>query len=262
MLALVLAGGGAPALAVDDAAEPTAEALAAAWVKQRFGPDAVEVWTTNWSAQNLVYGVARRWKADKPDVLVRILKPYQYETLGFLLREVSTGLQVVYYRSPKLFPGGKKAARVMPIAKPDLIERLPFAPGLPAIGMLFPPRLEDFTFHRLPDQEMFGQACRVIEARMKKPQETWDTLVACLSRESGVALDTQWRKRDKLVRRVTSAPEDVKNYEGHWMPSRVLVEIPGQDNQEFRVLNLMIDPAMPDQLFAESNLKTGRFPNY
>ena len=261
MLALALA---LPAAAQDAAPEPSAEALAAAWFEQRFGENAVEVWSTTWAAQTLVYGVARRWTAGKPEVLLRILKPHQYEELGFLMRRVSSDdrLQIVYYRTPKLFPGGRKAARVMTIAKPDLIERLPFVAGLPVIGTVYPAKVEDFVFERRPDQEISGQPCRVIAGRLKKPEETWDSFVASLSRKSGVALDTQWLRRGKLVRRVIAAPEDVKDFDGHALADRVVVEIPGQDNQEFKLLNLRIDPAMPDQLFADSNLKTGRFPSY
>jgi hypothetical protein len=242
--------------------EPGAEALASAWLEQRFGGDAVEVWRTTWAAQELVYGVARRWQGAKPEVLLRVLKPHQWEELGFLMRERSERLQIVYYRSPKIWRAGRKAARVMAIAKPDLIERLPFVPGLPVIGTVYPSRAEDFTFTRLPDQELFGQPCRVIEGRPKQPQETFDSFVACLSRESGVALDTQWRRRDRLVRRVTTAPQDVKDFGGRPVAERIVVEIPGQSNQEFRLLSLKLDVALPDQLFADSNLKTGRFPSY
>jgi hypothetical protein len=260
LLILALAGS---ARAVEDGAEPTAEALASAWLQQRFGGDAIEIWSTTWAAQELVYGVARRWNGAKPEVLLRVLKPYQWEELGFLMRErADGGAQIVYYRSPKLFPAGKKAARVMPIAKPDLIERLPFAPGLPVISTVFPSRVEDFTFTRLPDAEVFGQPCRVVEGRLKQPQETFDSFVALLSRESGVALDTQWRRKDKLVRRVTAAPEDVKDWGDRKLPSRFVVEIPGQSNQEFRLVSFRTDIALPDQLFKDSNLKTGRFPSY
>jgi hypothetical protein len=208
--------------------------------------------------------VARRWKAEKPEVLLRVLKPRQWEELGFLMRERAPGsLQIVYYRSPKIWPMGTKAARVMPIAKPDLIERLPFAPGLPVIGTVFPSRAEDFTFTRLPDEEVRGEPCRVIEGRPKQPQETFDSFVAMLSRKTGVALDTQWRRGNKLVRRATTAPKEVQDYGGgHVLPTRFTVEVPGQSNQEFVLAHLMLDVALPDQLFADSNLKTGRFPSY
>jgi hypothetical protein len=171
-------------------------------------------------------------------------------------------LQILYYRTPQIFSAGRKAARVMPISKPDLIERLPFVPGLPVIGTVYPSRAEDFTFTRLPDQEVFGQRCRVVEGRPKQPQETFDSVVALLSRESGVALDTQWRRRDRLVRRVTTAPQDVRDFGDRFVPERIVVEIPGQSNQEFRLVSLKLDVALPDQLFADSNLKTGRFPSY
>lgn len=261
LLVLAFAAG---ARAAENTGEPTAEALAAAWLEQRFGGDAVEIWRTTWASQELDYGVARRWRAERPEVLVRVLKPHQWDELGFLLRERPDGsTQVLYYRTPQIFPMGRKAARVMPIAKPDLIERLPFVPGLPVIATVFPSRARDFEFTRLPDQEVFGEACRVIQGRLKKPEETFDTFVALLSRKTGVAVDTQWRRRDKLVRRVTAAPEDVKDYGGgRFLPARVVVEIPGQSNQEFRLAQLMLDVALPDQLFADSNLKTGRFPSY
>lgn len=252
------------ARAADEAAEPTAEALARAWMEQRFGGDAIEIWRTSWAGQDMAYGVARRWKSGRAEVLLRVLQPRRWEEMGFLMRQLpERGLQIVYYRSPEMFPAGRKAARVMPIAKPDLIERLPFVPGLPVIGTVYPAPLDELAFRHLPDEEVFGESCRVIEGRAKQPQETWDSFVALLSRKTGVSLDTQWRRRDRLVRRVTAAPQDVRDYGGgRFLPERIVVEVPGQSNQEFRMMQLMLDVALPDQLFKDVNLKTGRFPSY
>lgn len=243
--------------------EPGAEALAEAWLSQRFGGDAVEIWRTEWAARELVYGVARRWQTAHPEVVVRVLKPHQYTEVGFLVRERSDArTEVLYYRSPKLFPAGKKAARVMPFSKPDPLERLPFAPGLPALSLVWPGRTADYTFTRLPDADVAGQPCRRIEGRPRAADPGFDVFVAALSRETGVALDTQWLRKGNLVRRVTTAPEDVKDYDGRLVPTRLLVEVPGNESQEYRLEKLMIDAVLPDPFFATQNLKTGRFPSY
>ena len=262
LVTLALAAPPAPVRA-ESAAEPTPEALAQAWFDQLFGGNAIEYWTTEWAGGELVFAVARRWQAGRPEVFVHLLAPRAYAELNLLLRDRAEGrLELLYYRTPKLFPAGAKAARVMPASMPTPLERLPFADGLPALADIAPARASDYAFTRLPDTRVANQLCRVIEGRPHATDLGFDRIRLSLAHETGVALETAWLLGEKLVRRVEVEPSAVRDYEGRFLPTRRSVERAGTDTQVFALARLMLDPVLPDQLFTTQNLKLGRFPSY
>ncbi len=254
----------APALARCEAgAEPAPEALAQAWFDQLHGGNAVGVWTTEWAGGELVFGIARRWQDGRPEVFVHIVAPRAYDELNFLLRErADARRELLYYRTPKLFPGGGKAARVMPAVVPDLLERLPFAQGLPAIVDVEPTRAADYSFTRLADARVANRPCRVIEGRPRAADLGFDLVRYSLASETGVALETAWLRAGEIVRRVEVDPEAVRDYDGRFLPTRRSVERPGNSTQVFSLTTLRLDPPLPDQLFTTQNLKLGHFPSY
>ena len=247
----------------ETAAEPAPEALAQAWFDQLHGGNAVGVWSTEWAGGEIVFGVARRWQDGRPEVFLHIFKPRVYEELNFLLRERSEArLELLYYRTPKLFPFGSKAARVMPATVPPPLERLPTAEGLPALVDIAPTRASDYTFTRLPDARVANRPCRVIEGRPRAADLGFDVVRYSLASETGVALETVWLKAGELVRRVDVDPGAVRDYDGRFLPTRTSVERPGTSTQVFSLSALRLDPPLPDQLFTTQNLKLGHFPSY
>ncbi len=244
-------------------AEPAPEALAQAWFDQLHGGASAGVWRTEWAGGEIVFGVARRWEDARPEVFVHIFTPRVYDELNFLLREREDArVELLYYRTPKLFPGGRKTARVMPTSVPAPLERLPFAEGLPAVGDVLPSRAADYTFPRLPDARLANRAGRVIEGRPKAADLGFDVVRFTLARESGVALETAWFKSGELARRVVVEPADVRDFEGRMLPTRISVERPANDTQVFSISPLRIDPVFPDLQFTTQNLKLGRFPSF
>jgi hypothetical protein len=258
----------APAAATEaakpaDAAEPAPEALAQAWFDQLYGADSIAIWRSEWAGGELVYGVARRWHLGQPEIFVHIFAPRAYDELNFLLREREDARsELLYYRTPKLFPGGAKAARVMPTSVPAPLERMPFAQGLPALVDVKPPVASDFAFTRLPDASVAKRPCRVLEGRPRSAELGFDRVRLSLARETGVALETAWYSADTLLRRVLVDPADVRDYDGRMLPARISVEQPGNETQVYALSSLRIDPVFPDVLFTTQNLKLGRFPSY
>jgi hypothetical protein len=247
----------------ESAGEPAPEALAQAWFEQLHGGNAIGIWTTEWAGGEIVFGVARRWVDGRPEVFVHIYKPRVYDELNFLLRErAEARLELLYYRSPKLFPRGAKAARVMPTTVPDPLERLPFAEGLPALVDVEPARAAEYRFTRLPDARVANRPCRVIEGRPVAADVGFDVVRYSLASETGVALETAWLRAGELVRRVEVDPSAVRDYDGRFLPTRTTVERPGNSTQVFSLSTLRLDPPLPDQLFTTQNLKLGRFPSY
>jgi hypothetical protein len=253
----------APGAGTASAAEPTAEALAQAWFDQLYGGNSVAIWTSEWGGSEFVLGVARRWEAGRPEVFVHVFSPRVYDELNFLLRERDEQrLELLYFRTPKLFRGGQKAARVATTRVPDPLERLPFAEGLPAVVDVEPVRAGDYVFTRLPDTKFANRPCRVIEGKPRATNLGFDLVRITLASETGVALETAWFQSGEIVRRAQVDPADVRDYDGRALPSRITVERPGNSAQIFSVRSLRLDPPLPDQLFTTQNLRLGHFPSY
>lgn len=258
-LALCLAGITRPARAED---EPNAAQLAALANERAFGTNAVEVWKSEWQNFEVSYGVARRWTGGKLEVFVRVFEPHKYDPLSFLLRARDDGGPgIEYFRSPKLFGIDARSGRTLDVVVASPIERLPFVPGLPALAELWPQRLADFELARQPDRESDGKPCRVLEERLRHSDGDYDRIVTLLARDSSLALETQYLRGERLVRRVTVLASDIENGEAPHVRRRT-VERPGEVDQVFTLENFNLDPVLPDQLFTSSNLRTGRFPSY
>lgn len=256
-------GPDAPGAGGASAAEPTAEALARAWFDQLYAGNSVAVWSSEWGGSEFVLGIARRWQEGRPEVFVHVFAPRVYDELNFLLRERDERrLELLYFRTPKLFRGGQKAARVATTRVPDPLERLPFAEGLPAVVDVEPVRADDYVFARLPDAKLANRPCRVVEGKPRAANLGFDLVRITLASETGVALETTWFRSGEIVRRVQVDPADVRDYDGRALPSRVTVERPGNGAQIFSVRSLRLDPPLPDQLFTTQNLKLGHFPSY
>jgi hypothetical protein len=246
------------ARADDDA---TAEELAAVATEQAFGSSAIEVWKSDWQDQQITWGVARRWQSGRVEVLLRVLEPHKYESLGFLFRPRESGAPaILYFRSPKLFERNPGKMLELPVASP--IERLPFAPGLPALADLWPARAEDFQVARLPDTEVDGKPCRVLEQRPLRLDGAYDRIVTSLARDSNLALETRFLLGERLVRRVTISPADIDRTDARPVARRRTIDRPGEASQVLTLARFSLDPVFPDQLFTSSNLRTGRFPSY
>ncbi|MFI5316685.1 MAG: hypothetical protein ACHQ6T_13370 [Myxococcota bacterium] len=251
------------AAAVEPSAEPTANELAASARAALFASNVVEVWQTDWQGLELTLGVARRWESGEPQVLLRILKPYKYSELAYLLRpRKAGGPRIEYYRSPRMFPAGARAGRTLEVTTASRIERLRFVPGLPTLADLWPEDPAGFRYARLPDEQVEGVPCRVLETRPIEADGGYDRIVTALARDSSVALETRWFRGERQVRRIAVQPQDVEKVDGKSVVRKRLIEQQGSPPQSVDVVRFSIDPVFPDQLFTTSNLRTGRFPSY
>ena len=257
-LALCLAGRAAAVGAEPDAAELAKRAVAAA-----FGTDAVEVWKSDWQGQELSFGVARRHENGKLELYVRVFAPHKYDPLGFLIAAHKDGLPgVLYYRSPRVFPPSPLTGRTLEVETASALEPLPFAPGLPSLVDLWPPRAQDVTVARLADDASDGTPCRALESRLETKDGAYDRIVSLLAKDSDLALETRYYRGDKLVRKVTIAAADVDTSGGHAIARKRVVEKTGEPPQVLSLERFSLDPVFPDQLFTSLNLRAGRFPSY
>jgi len=264
LLAVSVLALAAAARAAEPAAEPTAAQLAAAAFEQRFSGNVVEVWSTDWDGLQLTLGVARRWESGKPEVLLRVLDPHKYKTLGFLLKERKNDQpSVTYYRSKEMFPPSRKTGRNLDVVVASWIERLPFVQGLPTLADLWPQPTSDFTHRRLPDETVQDVKCHVLESVPVKKDEAYDRIVTLLAPDSSVALEKRWLRGEKVVRVDRVGIKDIDTTQGRPFARRHEIEQTGGGPAQIVVVaNYSLDPVMPDQIFTTANLRIGRFPSY
>jgi hypothetical protein len=243
--------------------EPNAAQLAASSIDRAFGGSRVEIWKSEWKDQVLVYGVARRWNASRPEVEIKVFEPKHLSGLAFLIRRLDTGAPgVEYYHAPKVFPNSSKTGRTFAIEGASGLEALPYGPGLPPLIDVWPERASNYQFTRLADTEVAGKPCRVLEARLRHSEGDYDTIVTSLARDSNIALDTQYLLERRLVRRVTVLPTDIDRSENRPVVRKRTIERTGEAPQILTLVSFNLDPVLPDDFFTSSNLRTGRFPSY
>ena len=115
----------------------------------------------------------------------------------------------------------------------------------------------------LPDTEVEGEPCRSVESRPSGRTLGFDRMVLEISKKTGVALRTRLYRGRREVRRISVSPNDVRRFDGRYLPVRREIEILTDGAKAELVLrNLMIDPPLPDQLFSEQSLITQRFPSF
>lgn len=245
------------------AAELSGDQLAAAAAEQRFGGNTVEVWQTDWRGLQLTLGMARRWQSGEPEVLLRVLEPHKYETLAFLLKQrKNDDPSVTYYRSSKMFPPDRRTGRTLDVVVGSWIERLPFVIGLPTLADLWPRPASDFTHRRLNDETLEGVRCRVLESTPKKHDPAYERIVAVLTPDTHVALETRFMRGNTVVRLDRVRMKDIETTEGRPVARRHEI-VQGKDEPQIVVVaRYSLDPVLPDQLFTSSNLRIGRFPSY
>jgi hypothetical protein len=243
--------------------EPNAPQLAINIIQTAFAGDVSEIWRSDWGGTELQIGVARHWEANKPKVRIQVLAPHKYDTLAYLIQtRPQGGPGFIYYRSSKLFPPGSQSDRATDLEVASPIERLPFVPAMPATMELWPMRLSDYGLKRLPDSEMNGKPCRVLEWKLRRSDGDYDRIVTTVAHDSNIAFDTQYLRGNHLVRRVTVLPTDIDHTGSRPVIRRRTIERPGDPPQVFTLESFSLDPVFPDEFFTSSNLRTGRFPSY
>lgn len=227
------------------------EAVARDLFEASQGFNAYEVYELGGFGQPIRFALVRRHEAASVQVRTLVLAPESVRGAGFLLR-VSPGerpvLLVVEPRS--------SAARVSSAV---------FLPGSGSATSVASevalPLLPDVFLHRLlPDAEVAGEACLVLESRPIEAQRGLTTIVRSISRRSGVALLTHYYRGRHLARTVTVLPEDVRETGGRFLPYRRSVWSAGGTRAEIILHRAILDVDLPDRVFSERGLVTGTFP--
>jgi hypothetical protein len=254
LVALLL--GASPCLALDRTdSDPEAAALAQRWFDQLLGFDALEAYTAGSGRFHVGFAVARKWEHGLARILIKVQEPAALADLGVLILQnddrsddffvyLDYLLKVRRLRAPKFdFPMAVGGARI------------PYAE--------FRPFLPNELSHRFKaDEVIAGERCRVIESHPLGRGFPFDRLEHALSDRTGVALRTRYFRGEREISRIDVNPADVREQLGRLLPVRRRFHVEDSRPYDLVLVNLMIDPALPDRLFTSHSLRFQKFPRF
>ena len=241
----------------------SARALAESWFHQHQGFDSVEAYEAQVGSVRVEFGNARKWVDVVAKLLLDFNKPAVLDDLMLLfLQQRDRSDDLFVYLSPRLFPPTvSRRIRRLHVRRLDL--GLPAAARFVQIGDFRPFLPGELRHTRSSDIEIEGEACRVIESRpVDDGRFSFDRLELALSRQTGVALRTRHYRNEQLIREVYVSPKDVAEFDGHWLPVRQQIRVPGQPSLDLTLKNVDVGPPLPDRLFSPRNQIAQKFPAF
>ena len=259
--------GAGPALASEDAvpsAVPdtaTATQLAEGWFHQLHGFDALEAYDVVDGRRRVAFALARKWKGDAVKILFRFGRPRERDRLVFLLLQRRDGGDILFVHLPRKVKSGLFAREpIMRIPASRLVYG--GRRGIP-IGEFRPFLPEELSHTRLPDTEVDGEPCYVVESRPTGIHPFgFDRLELALSHRTGVALRSRYFKEEKQLIEVRVSPDDVRLREGRWLPVERHIHTEDGEPTSLVLRNIRVDATLPDKLFTRHNMLVQRFPSF
>jgi hypothetical protein len=242
----------------DIAPDPEATRIAETWFAQSQGFDVLEAYELRLAAGSIRFAVARHWVDEDLRVLSYVMEPYD-GTAFLMLREHGEAAEI-FVRLP---PSPRDRQNVPTVTRSPLSARP--ASGDPlSVGaeVAQPWRPDEFVHTMLPDEELSGETCSVIASYLRQPTHLVTHRLAYISKQSGVALRTVYYKGDHELRRVSIAPEDIRDFGGRALPARRVITTADGGHAELLLHNVLADVELPDSLFSPTRLASQRFPKF
>jgi hypothetical protein len=91
----------------------------------------------------------------------------------------------------------------------------------------------------------------------------FDRVELVFAKSSGLLLEERYYNREKVVRQLTSKPEDFREVDGRRLAfKRVVRSWPDDVPTEIALVHVLQTPDLPDNLFSSLNLRKQRFPEF
>ena len=228
--------------------------LAETYFQRLHGFDALESYESRRGPARTSFGVARRWSQGRARILIDIQTPRAFDKWALLLRHNFDRSDDLFAYVPQLRSVRRLTA--LQLEAMVIFELLPLGEFRPIVP-------GELAYVRLPDAEVEGHPCVVIEGRPRHVGIPFDRVELALSPESGLALRTRYFRGETEIRRVLVSPEDVRDYEGRLLPGRRRILMPPDPGVTVvRLLKVMSDPILPERLFTKHGLRVQRFPGF
>ena len=239
--------------------EPEATRIAANWLEQSQGFDALQAWEVRSLRVSIQFAFARKWQGPRVKFLAYALAPETMKNAAYVAHLQPGKLAEVWFRGP---------ASMVQKNQPRIVHSrgIATASGMVAAAAeaVLPTLLADYAYRGAPDEVIGDEPCSVVESRRlgEARSGSHDRIVYWISKRSGAALRKAYYRRSGELRRVEIRPSDVHETDGKLIVSRMLVSDDEGDLFELMLRNSVSDVELADRLFTERNLKVPRFPSF
>ena len=182
--------------------------------------------------------------------VVRYLEPADYRKTGYLVinKRDQPNDQFIYLASMRRVR--RINLRNETVAGTDL-----------SIEDLIPRELDDADYVRIPDHEVDGRSCFVVEASPKAEMESvYTRFWLYIEKEHYVPIRVRyWDRKDVEVKELRAPHAWIREIEGIWIPTHVTVRHLLEETQTRLVVDLLVpNPELPDRFFSERQLQAKR----
>jgi len=248
------AAAGGDALATPALADPAALAEAYFDETERF--DAFLTYDVKRGPASVLFTIARRWRDGLAELLFDVREPASFSKWAMLMRETRGGSDDLF-----LFAGTATDGKVRRLASSQIERQAVFE--LLALGDYRPTARGELSYEFGPDELIDTVPCRVVIARSAGSNLGFDRLELVFTADTNLLLQSRFFRRDKEVRRLSSTPDDFRDFGGRRLPMRRIARRWADGGETEIVLQRMIEtPDLPDGLFSHLNLRVQRFPHF
>ncbi len=120
---------------------------------------------------------------------------------------------------------------------------------------------DEYRIEVLGTDRLYGEDCRVL--RLRPLEGPYEVMLVWLSTERPIMLRTDYVDRKGRWKRYRLKPSDVERRFEWWVPMRdEMIDLRSGRRTVRRIRNLLIDAAVPDELFTITQLARGRMPSF
>ncbi len=188
---------------------------------------------------------SRKRTEDENDMLMRFIAPPDVRGTAFLIIEHAKGEDERYLYLPAL----RRVKRIASSGKGGNFMSSDFT--YYDIGR---PKLDDWTYKRLADTTLNGQACYQIECLPASPQIARDTgynkIIRWIRKDVLVTIQSHYFDRGNRLWKILTVPE-VQQIDGVWFQTNmVMKDVQINHQSEMKFENIQVNVKLPPQFFS------------
>ena len=188
---------------------------------------------------------SRKRTEDENDMLMRFIAPPDVRGTAFLIIEHVNGEDERYLYLPAL----RRVKRIASSGKGGNFMSSDFT--YYDIGR---PKLEDWTYKRLPDTTLNGQDCYQIECLPASPQIARDTgynkIIRWIRKDVLVTIQSHYYDRGNRLWKILTVPE-IQQIDGVWFQTDMIMkDLQINHQSEMKFSNIQVNVSLPPQFFS------------
>jgi len=203
-----------------------------------------------------LFTIARRWRDGLAELLFDVREPASFDKWAMLMRETRGGSDDLF-----LYAGMATDGKVRRLASSQIEREAIFE--LLALGDYRPIARGELSYEFGPDEVVDTVPCHVVVARSAESNLGFDRLELVFTADTNLLLQSRFFRRSKEIRRLSTTPEDYKDFGGRRLAVRRVARRWADGGETEIILQRILETAdLPDGLFSSLNLRLQHFPHF